>query len=137
MTEIVTADDPSLARKTISIWLSEATLESGYQYAPSDITLAVVDEGGQMIGGLTGTINWKWLYIETLAVDPGQRGHGHARDLVSKAEDMAREQGCHGCWVDTFTFQVPEFYKRLGYESFGELPGYPDEQSRVFLRKIL
>ena len=61
---------------------------------------------------------------------------GLARDLVLKAESIARERGCCGSWVDTFTFQAPDFYLRLGYEKFGELPRYPAGQSRLFLRKM-
>jgi ribosomal protein S18 acetylase RimI-like enzyme len=57
--------------------------------------------------------------------------------LVEFAESCARERGCIGAWVDTFSFQAPGFYERLGYRQFGELPFYPDDQRRIFFSKIL
>ncbi len=74
--------------------------------------------------------------IELLFVPPGLRGFGQGRKLVSNAEDLARSRGCTGIWLDSFTFQAPQFYQRLGYEIFGELPGNPTGQSRCFLRKL-
>jgi hypothetical protein len=52
------------------------------------------------------------------------------------AEGRAVERGCHSAWVDTFSFQAPGFYRKLGYEVFGELD-YPPEHKRFFLRKRL
>ena len=46
------------------------------------------------------------------------------------------ERGCHSAWVDTFSFQAPGFYRKLGYEVFGELD-YPPGHKRFFLRKRL
>jgi hypothetical protein len=35
------------------------------------------------------------------------------------------ERGHSGVWVDTFEFQAPGFYQKLGYEVFGVLPDHP------------
>src|ERR1700733_13030693 len=43
---------------------------------------------------------------------------------------------CHSAWVDTFSFQAPGFYPKLGYEVFGELD-YPPGHRRIFFRKHL
>ena len=55
---------------------------------------------------------------------------------MAAAEGRAVERGCHSAWVDTFTFQAPGFYRKLGYAPFGELD-YPPDFKRVFLRKQL
>jgi hypothetical protein len=39
--------------------------------------------------------------------------------------------------LDTHSYQAPGFYRRRGYEVLGELPGWPGQTTRIFLRKIL
>ena len=131
--EAFAGDEKELA-ETISSILSADSKKSGYNYAPNKVLLQVTDDQ-KLIGGLTGATNWDWLYIETLAVNAAYHGQGLGRKLIEAAEQIAIERGCYGAWVDTYTFQSPEFYKRLGYEAFGELPNYPKGETRVFLRK--
>lgn len=119
----------------ISALLAQNSRETGFVYAPQPVVLKINDEG-QTVAGLVGHTNWEWLYIETLAVDPKLRGKGWGRKLVAEAERIAIERQCRGAWVDTFSFQSPDFYKRLGYMPFGELADYPNGQKRIFLRKV-
>ena len=37
----------------------------------------------------------------------------------------------------TMSFQARDFYERAGYEIFAELPSFPDQQTRLFMRKSL
>jgi hypothetical protein len=39
--------------------------------------------------------------------------------------------------VDTFGFQAPEFYRKLGYREFGRLDDFPAGHSRSWLTKAL
>ena len=55
---------------------------------------------------------------------------------MGDAEARALERGCHSAWVDTFSFQAPGFYPKLGYTVFGELD-YPPGHKRIFLQKRL
>lgn len=116
--------------------LSENSAATGFPYAPEPVKLKIM-ESGWIIAGLVGFTLWEWLYIETLAVDANHRGQGLGRRLVMEAERIARERSCHAAWVDTFSFQAPEFYKRLGYTPFGTLPDFPAGQQRIFFRKEL
>jgi GNAT superfamily N-acetyltransferase len=131
---IVPATPDSIDR--IVAVLSQYSLEHGYRHDPAEFALALVIDG-QMAGGLIGDTNWSWLHISVLAVEPRHRGQGHGRALMQRAEALARERGCTGTWVDTFSFQAPGFYERLGYRQFGELPSYPDEHRRIFYSKRL
>ncbi|WP_247749109.1 GNAT family N-acetyltransferase [Rhizobium sp. L245/93] len=57
--------------------------------------------------------------------------------MLQQAEGWARERGCVGVWLDTFSFQAPGFYEKQGYTVFGVLDHYPGEMQRFFLRKML
>jgi hypothetical protein len=57
--------------------------------------------------------------------------------LPEDAETEARVRGCQHVWLDSYTFQAPAFYQRLGYEVFGVLHGYPAPRDRGFLTKTL
>jgi ribosomal protein S18 acetylase RimI-like enzyme len=116
--------------------LSRFSLERGYRHDPAEFALDLVIDG-QMAGGLVADTNWNWLHISVLAVDVEHRGRGHGTALMRCAEAIARERGCVGAWVDTFSFQAPVFYERLGYRRFGELSSYPDEHSRIFFSRRL
>lgn len=116
--------------------LSANAETTGFPYAPEPLKLKIEQEG-KLIAGLTGFTLWEWLYIQTLAVEADFRGQGLGRQLVLEAERIARQRNCHAAWVDTFTFQAPEFYTRLGYTPFGSLHDFPAGQQRIFLRKDL
>jgi GNAT superfamily N-acetyltransferase len=106
--------------------------ESGYR----PLALAIEDERGQMIGGLSGATAYGWLFVELLFVPESLRGRGVGTELIRRAEEEAVARGCHSVWLDTFEFQARGFYERLGYTCFGELKSYP-AGSRFFMRKRL
>jgi GNAT superfamily N-acetyltransferase len=89
-----------------------------------------------IVAGLAGDTYSGWLFIRYLWVSDALRGQGIGRKLMGGGEDRALERGCHSAWVDTFSFQAPGFYRKLGYEVFGELDWSP-EHKRYFLRKRL
>ncbi|MEI4486117.1 GNAT family N-acetyltransferase [Frigidibacter sp. MR17.14] len=95
------------------------------------------DDAGRVLGGLVGRTAYDWAVIELLYVPPEARGRGTGRRLVAAAEALARDRGCTGIWLDSFGFQAPEFYRRLGYRVFGTLPDNPRGDSRWFLSKRL
>jgi GNAT superfamily N-acetyltransferase len=110
----------------------------GLYPSPRTIALSVRDEtSGKALGGLTARISYSRMFIELLFVPEALRGSGIGRQLLEQAEHVAREAGCIGIWLDTFTFQAPGFYKKLGYTEFGVLADYPPGHSRHFLHKPL
>jgi len=95
-----------------------------------------VRDGQEVVAGLVGETYCGWLFVRYLWVSDGLRGRGAGRALIAQAEACARGRGCHSAWVDTFSFQAPGFYQKLGYEEFGRLD-YPPDHQRHFLRKRL
>jgi GNAT superfamily N-acetyltransferase len=100
-------------------------------------TLGVfIRRDARVVAGLAGESYAGWFFIRYFWIDEALRRQGLGRQLIAAAEQRARERGCHGVYVDTFSFQAPEFYRKQGYEVFGRLP-YPPKGERLFLRKAL
>ena len=91
----------------------------------------------EIVGGILGEVYWGWFYIDLLWVRDDLRGLGHGHRLLTVAEDEARKRGAKHAYMDTFSFQAPEFYIQHGYEVFGELQDFPTGHNRHFLKKEL
>lgn len=92
---------------------------------------------GEVAGGAYGDTHYGWLYLSSLWIDEAFRGRGWGRALVERFESEGISRGCHGAWVDTYDFQAPHFYERLGYREFGRLDDFPSGSARHFYWKPL
>ena len=99
------------------------------------VFLRDIDEN--LVGGLVGSTYWQWLYIDVFWIHESYRGGGYGAALLAAAEQEAIKRGCQYAYLDTFSFQGSEFYQKLGYVVFGELPNFPTGYSRFFLQKVL
>jgi GNAT superfamily N-acetyltransferase len=109
----------------------------GGPWPDDELALAITDAAGTIIGGLWGRSYYHWLFVDLLFVPETLRGRGLGTALLARADAAARGQGCVGIWLDTFSFQAPEFYARHGYESFGAVDDYPAPHRRHFFSKRL
>jgi ribosomal protein S18 acetylase RimI-like enzyme len=100
------------------------------------IGLFVRGETGALMAGLDANFYAGWLFVNNLWVHAEHRRRGIGRRLLREAEHLAVSSGCHSAWLDTWSFQGPAFYRRLGYEVFGSLD-YPPDHQRLFLKKCL
>ena len=95
------------------------------------------DENKRKIAGLTGETFGNWLCIQFLFVSEQLRGKGVGSKLLKAAEEEARQHGCKYTFVDTFSFQAPEFYKKHGYREVFVLEKYPYTGKRHYYTKEL
>lgn len=100
------------------------------------VEVFVRDDAGTVLAGLDGEVYAEWLFVNNLWVHADLRGRGIGRELMGQAERRALTLGCHSAWLDTWSFQAPGFYQRLGYQAFGALD-YPPRHRRYFLWKPL
>jgi GNAT superfamily N-acetyltransferase len=101
------------------------------------LSLLLEDADGDVLGGILGELWGDWLHVKFVWVDARLRGRGHARRLVAAAERWARERGAIGAYLESFSFQAPEMYRKLGYEEFGVIDDFPPGHSHHFFRKRL
>jgi len=101
------------------------------------LTLWVKNPLGERLAGLHG---WTWggsCYIQDLWVQKDLRGQGYGTKLLQAAEHEARARGCHQVILDSYDFQAPGFYQKLGYEVFAVLADHPRKHRNYYLRKQL
>ncbi len=105
----------------------------------SEAVVFEAHEEGIYLGGLSARFSpdLKWVFVELLAVAEEGRGKGIGRQLMARLEEKAGSRGMEGIWLDTSSFQAPDFYERLGYREFGRIDGYPANVARQFFLKRL
>jgi GNAT superfamily N-acetyltransferase len=132
-----TPDDKAL--KTLTRLITEFNqTASGRANDFRPLAILISDpESGETMGGLWGWTSFAFLHVDVLYLPELLRGTGLGRSLIQQAEAEAIERGCHGVWLDTFSFQARGFYERLGYTVFGSIENYPPGESRFFLKKAL
>ena len=136
--EIVVIDAPDPAvREVIEPGLVGFNARAGAptKFHPLGVLVRAVE--GKVLGGLTGWTAWDWLFVQLFWLPEALRGAGLGSELLRRAEAEAKRRGCHAVWLDSFSFQAPEFYRKQGYEIFGVLDDYPPGHRRVFLKKTL
>jgi GNAT superfamily N-acetyltransferase len=137
-TRLVVTDAPGAAVTDVILPGLIAFNEAGggaAHYRP--LAVLATNEAGKVLGGLSGHTAWRWLYIQLFWLPESLRGAGLGREILARAEAEAKARGCTAVWLDSFTFQAPGFYQKLGYSVFGVLEDYPPGQRRVFLTKQL
>jgi GNAT superfamily N-acetyltransferase len=102
-----------------------------------ELAVYVEDETGTLRGGV---VAWLWgacMEVEYVWLDESLRGRSWGRSLFQRVEGLARERNCQTIVLDTYSFQAPEFYRKLGFQTLGVVEGYPDGITKVFMvRKV-
>jgi ribosomal protein S18 acetylase RimI-like enzyme len=104
---------------------------------PKDLGVYLQDEKGEILAGLIGNTHGNWLTIKFLWVSEKLRGQSIGSQILRKAEESAKERGCKYAFLDTFSFQAPEFYKKYGYKEKFALEEYPLKGKRYYFTKTL
>lgn len=92
---------------------------------------------GEPIGGLMGRTSLGLLFIDLVYLPTSLRGTGVGSRILTMAEEEGRRRGCSKAVLFTISFQAPAFYKKLGWQVFGEIAPKPPGATRVYLTKDL
>ena len=100
------------------------------------LNLFLRDGDGTIVGGLRGDVVWGWLHVDFLWVDERLRGAGLGTRLMQRAEAEARSLDVDRAHLETTDFQALDFYRKRGYEVFGELPDHPPGYTCYYMKKL-
>ena len=99
------------------------------------IEIIARNELNEIIGGLYGRSLWGTLEIKTFVVKTENRNEGIGRKLIQEAEKEAKNRNCRFISLDTFSFQAPEFYEKLGFIKIGTETDFPKGFEKYYYRK--
>ena len=103
-----------------------------------EVELAIfVRDAGKVVAGISG---WTWgdcCELQSLWVEPSQRGHWLGARLLAAAEAEAESRGCRQTVHFTYDFKARALYERAGYELMGRVEGFPSGTDVLWYRKRL
>ncbi len=99
--------------------------------------IALRDDAGVAVGGITGNTVWDWLQISVLWIPEALRGRGHGHGLLVAAEALGCERGCRFARLDTFEFEARPFYEAHGYRVVARTEDFPAGHTQFHLHKTL
>ena len=134
---VVERSDPAAVSRKLWKGLVRFNREQAGPLNYTCTVLGVRDGRGRLLGGLILQSYWLESYIELLWLSKGIRGTGFGSRLIEQAERRARRRGSRLIHLNTYSFQAPGFYERLGYRRFGGISGSPRGKSRHFYVKRL
>ncbi len=100
-------------------------------------SITIKDEEGKLVGCVMVSFLWNGMEIGTLWVDETKRGQGLGTKLMAMAEDEGKRRGATFAYTNTFTWQAPGFYEKLGYTLYGKLEDFPAGNELSYYRKDL
>lgn len=135
----IVTDAPSADEiKRIDDGLAEFNAQQAGRTDHRPLAVLVKDpQTGQVIGGLSGRTSLGLMFVDLFYLPPRLRGVGVGREILQAAEAEARKRGCRAAVLYTISFQAPDFYRKQGWQSFGEVACDPPGTCRVFMTKTL
>ncbi|GAB6262576.1 GNAT family N-acetyltransferase [Photobacterium sp. CCB-ST2H9] len=96
------------------------------------------DEDGKILGGLVGKVILSSLHVNYFWLSEPIRRLGLGSKLIDSVESEARSLGVKNIYLDTYTFQAPGFYERLGFKEVGRYTDFPKiGVDKIFYQKSL
>ncbi len=91
----------------------------------------------EFVGAIVVQLFWNQLHIKYLFVAENYRGQGLARQLIDHALEFGKKRGCQFAFVETMSFQAPDFYQKMGFVIEFSRPGYAENTTFHYLKKSL
>ena len=98
-------------------------------------SIALKNPEDKLLGCIVVSFLWNGMHIDSLWVDESMRGKDYGTRLMEIAEKEAITRGCAIAYTDTFTWQAPSFYEKLGYIIYEKLEGFPEGSSLSYYLK--
>lgn len=109
----------------------------GHPRKTETYSVTLKDDKDVVKGMVIVSFLWNGMHIDSLWVDEAARGLGWGAKLMRIVEEEAIKRGCSIAYTDTFTWQAPGFYEKLGYELYGKLDNFPKGNSLSYYQKKL
>ena len=96
-----------------------------------------IEENGAIVAGIVAESVGDTVEVEFLFVEDACRSRGLGKTLLERVETAAREQGMRRVLLNTYSFQAPGFYKRMGYHEALKLdPAFNTVSQSYFVKDL-
>lgn len=123
--------------KTLSDGMLSYHAKQGHPRTSETVNIFLKDKNKKTVGGIIVTILWNGIEINSLWVKESLRGKGLGKKLVEVGEKEGVKRGCTIIYTNTFTWQAPQFYEKLGYKPYGKLDNFPTGNALTYFYKNL
>ena len=91
----------------------------------------------KVVGTIVVSFLWNGMHINSLWIDDLIRNQGWGSKLLKMAEEEGMKRGCALAYTDTYSWQAPLFYEKMGYALYGKLDDFPKGSSLSYYCKKL
>lgn len=100
--------------------------------------LFIRNNNEEIVGGAVAVILPSIMQIKYLWLAESIRDQGIGKNIMQRLENEARARGLQSIALETYTFQAPEFYEKLGFNEVGRYINHPSSGiDKVFYQKYL
>lgn len=114
-----------------------AVLSTGINGLAEDPIAFCIDHQDEPVGMIALQLFWEQLHIKYLFVEEPFRNQGMGRHLMEHALAYGKLKGCEFAFVETMSFQAPEFYTKMGFQIEFSRSGYAHHTTFHYLKKSL
>lgn len=90
----------------------------------------------EIVGGAVGIILPSVMQIKYLWLAEHIHSQGIGKNIMQRLEDEASARGLQSITLETYTFQAPEFYTKLGFNEVGRYINYPSSGFDKIFKKF-
>lgn len=126
-----------IKRKIFQGFGRQAIKSTGIDGLSEDPISFEIHDNDDFVGAVVVQLFWGQLHIKYLFVEEKYRGQGLGRQLLKYALNFGKNHGCDFAFVETMSFQAPEFYRKMGFRIEFSREGYAKNTAFHYLKKIL
>lgn len=96
-----------------------------------------MEENGEIVAGIVADSLFDTVEVEYLWVKPEFRRKGYGKSLLGLVEQQAGKSQIRRILLNTYSFQAPGFYRKMGYRQLFEIsPAFKDYSQYYFVKVI-
>lgn len=96
-----------------------------------------IEENDTIVAGIVAESVGDTVEVAYLFVEQVHRGRGLGKLLLERVEAAAREAGMQRVLLNTYSFQAPGFYERMGYREVLKLdPAFDRFSQHYFIKEL-